>query len=81
MKYYMVETERFNKRGEAIDTWLYYEGTDLSLAKKEKERRESGDTEEYVTSIKVYTIPDDTDLNDTDSVINALVEAIGYDTI
>lgn len=82
MKYYQVGT---TSNG---DEFVSYEGTSLEESKKalEDERYafenlHPSDKKHTVVWGKVYDLPDDTDLNDEDELINAICECTGYDDI
>lgn len=89
MKYYVVgSTSCRNIHTEEGDEFSSYEGTSLEEAKKalknEKQAYEGlhpSDKKRTVVWGRVYDIPDDVDLNDEDSLTNALCECTGYDYI
>lgn len=89
MKYYVVgSTSCRNIHTEEGDEFTSYEGISLEEARKaladEKynfEHLHPHDKKRTIVWGRVYDIPDDTDLNDEDAVINALCDCIGYDDI
>ena len=79
MKYYIVETEKLNNKGEAIDTWGHYQGFNFSEAKKAKATEERiielySPNKGYVVVGKIYELPDDIDPTDPDAIIEAICE-------
>lgn len=44
------------------------------------ERLDYRDKKESAIEGRIYEIPDDTDINDGDEIINAICDACGYDT-
>lgn len=85
MKFY--ETVNINLRNNGDELQLYA-GTDLEAAQEAKHRADVSwanatkrDQESTVIELRVYEIPDDTDINDQDAVVDALVECSGYNLI
>lgn len=59
-----------------LDEQTEYEGIDIKKAIQAYERAINY-TQRNV-EIRVYTLPDDTDINDRDELINAICDAMGY---
>ena len=73
LKYYAVITNTDN------DEWTEYEGVNLKEAKQAYNRAKLQTA--YNIEIREYELPDDTDINDRDELVNAICDAIGYNLI
>jgi hypothetical protein len=89
MKYYQIGTTSFtNANTEDGDEYVSYAGISLAdaLEALENEKHAFKSLHEYDkkrTRVwgRIYDIPDETDINDEDEVLNAIIEAIGYDEL
>lgn len=89
MKYYKVgSTSCININTEEGDEFTSYEGTSFEDAKKALDAEKQAfknlhphDKKRTIIWGRIYDIPDDTDLNDEDALINALCDCVGYDDI
>lgn len=90
MKYYEVAeiTLNLNSKGyEMGDEESSYMGPDYKKAicacdeaLSNWDRLDYRDKKENAIEGRIYEIPDDTDINDEDEIINAICDACGYDT-
>ena len=73
MKYYTTITSNQN------DEWTEYEGIDVNEALRAYERVKPYTS--YDIEIRVYELPDDTNISDRDELVDAICECDGYEVI
>lgn len=61
------------------DEWTEYEGIDLNEALRAYERATAYTA--HNVEVRAYELPDDTDINDRNELIDAICECVGYDVI
>ena len=61
-----------------FDEWTEYEGLDFNEALRAYDRATAYTCHDV--EIRAYELPDDTDINDRDELINTICECVGYNT-
>jgi len=62
-----------------LDEWTEYEGIDLNEALHAYDRAKAYTY--YNVEVRAYELPDDTNINDRDELIDAISECLSYDVI